>query len=181
MKKLLVICLLLVYSSAQLGMLAWYYGRTLIHAMSADWQDIRLNINPRSKELSSLKISRQAYRQKVKDGEIILNDVLFDITKTTLADTTLTLTLEKDKLETYLLDRYAQITTWIKKHRHSKGSEQYVLNWMMKLYLSSPGQIASSGSSCATTDSNLSNSKNPSSIYFDVPGKPPDQARIYIF
>jgi hypothetical protein len=181
MKKLLVICLLLVFGSTQLGTLAWYYGRTLIHAMSADWQQIRLSTTRSAKEISLVKIGRKTYRQNVKDGEIILNGILFDITKTAVSDTTLVLTLQKDELETYLLKQYAHIAGWINKHRHSRGSEQFVLNWMMKLYISCPGQIATSGLCSPPKNSSLSNAKNPSSIYFDVPGKPPDQARIYTF
>jgi hypothetical protein len=181
MKKWIVIGLLGAFSSAQLGTLAWYYGRTLIHTMSADWQQIRLNTMRSGKEISLVKIGRAAYRQNVKDGEIILNGILFDITKTAVSDTTLVLTLQKDELETYLLKQYAQIAVWINKHRHSRGSEQFVLNWMMKLYISSPGQIATSAHRSPPKNSNLSNAKNPSSIYFDVPGKPPDQAGINTF
>jgi len=175
MRKLLIIFLLTVYCISQTGVLAWYYGKNLIHAVSANWQRFKTTIDNNS-NLLHLKLDTATYRTKIKDDEISLNGTLYDITKTSVSGKTIYLTLEKDEAETYLLKQYNLLTNWIKKHQPSKQSEQYVLNWMMKLYFSCSYNILSNHLTPINLRIFVIDNKYLPSPYFETPAKPPEQS-----
>jgi hypothetical protein len=175
MRKLLIIFLLAVYCITQTGVLAWYYGKSLIHSVSSNWQNIKTTIDNNS-GLSHIKLDIATYRAKVKDGEISLNGTLYDIAKTSVSGKTIYLTLEKDEVETYLLKQYNQLTNWLKKHHPSKQSEQYVLNWMMKLYFSCSYNISSNHLVQINLHIFATGNKYLPSPYFENPPQPPEQS-----
>jgi len=180
MKRLLVITLLLVYTISQLSVLAWYYGKQLIHALSADWQFIKTTWDDDHQDLTQAKLDTSAYQAQVKDEEISLNGILYDITKTSLRGKTIYLTLQKDEVETYLLSRYHQFTNWISRHHPSKQSEQYVLNWMMKLYFSARCNFLSDHFTEISCGLPVPQNKYLPSPFSDIPPKPPEQSVLSV-
>ena len=176
MRKSLIRFLIFIYCVAQTGVLGWYYGKNLIHALSADWQSVRIAVQNKNADLSYLELDTATYRRKVKDDEISLNGTLYDITKTSISGKTIHLTLQKDEVETYFLKQYNQLTKWISKHHPSKQSEQYVMNWMMKLYFSCSCNIASDHLGKISMHRFVFDNRYFPSPYCEIPVKPPEQS-----
>jgi hypothetical protein len=179
MKKLLVVGLLLIYSVTQLSVLAWYYSKNLIHALSADWQNIKLTVGRPDADLTNLRLDSAGYLATVKEGEISLNGTLYDVTKSSFCGSTVDLTLKKDEVETYLLNQYTQLTNWFKNHRPTRQSEQYVFNWMMKLYFSVPFSPASGSFILADSLRPMTGNRFLPLPYCSIPVKPPEQRLIF--
>jgi hypothetical protein len=173
MRRVMVIFLLLVYCASQTGVLVWYYGKNLIHALSTNWQSIKTTIDRRS-DLSQIKMDTAVYHKRVKEQEITLNENLYDITKTTFKGGAVYLTLEKDALETYLLEEYNQLSCWLKKHHPSKKSEQFVLNWMMKLFFSASFTVSSQHTALIIPSRFGCHNKYFPASCFEIPPKPPE-------
>ncbi len=171
----MVISLFLIYGTAQLSVVAWYYGKDLIHTVSTNFQSIRIALDDHNSGVSYLKVDKSTFHSKVKDREILLNGSLYDIIKTKSDNQNIYLTLEKDEIESYLIRQYNELTNWIKKHHPSKRSEDYVLNWMMKLYFSSAYKIVSNNSTIINAPVFVSNNKYLPPAHFEIPAKPPEQ------
>jgi hypothetical protein len=133
MKKPSLILLLFVYTCSQLGSVAWYYYKPIVHALSVSRQRLRAMQN-KDAGLVSITVDTKTYNKIKENGdEVHWNGVLHDIEKVVLHGNNVHLLLRKDLDETRWLEFHKIISNWfIKTSFPQKTATTGLLKFLLK-------------------------------------------------
>lgn len=129
-----IILLLLIYACTQLGSIAWYYYKPLIHAISVARQhQVALGDHP---PLLTIEMDAAAFRKaKQNENEIRWQGTLCDIQHISYRGATVVLSLLKDEEETSWLHQYDLLSYWLHQDGHDGRSPVAALwKWFSKIY-----------------------------------------------
>ena len=178
MKKLLVILLLSVYACTQLGPSLWFYYKPMIRMMASARQRIRSALRE-NEDLVHIETDMQQFK-KMRQGrhEILLNGLLHDIEKISIEGDRVKLVVRKDAEETSWLRFHESVSKWIKKSPRQSQASVPIAKWLLNIYCSVQGKIASDIHYTPSFNSfpGIVFIKLPISPFLPGPGQPPDNA-----
>jgi hypothetical protein len=174
MKKPGIIILLLIYFFTQMGTIAWYYYKPLLHAICYT----RFHFPSFSKNDKEyiIKTDIASFKKAKQDEhEILWKGAFYDIKEVEINNNEITIKAEKDIIETAWTDIYYSIREQVKKNRSPRSSSGIrFCQWILKLYV--PVQTLNSYIAVPHFAANNSlYACNYLHIFFpDGPSQPPD-------
>ena len=176
MRKLSVVILLLLFTAIQLGTLAWYFYKPVIHVVC--YQFFRHYPDNRNGErkLVVIKTNLAGFRSARQDeNEILWKGELYDITKIISAGNEVTLTVEKDVTENRWMNIYNAVHQQIAKNKSSQSPAALTIyQWMLKWYIPAESLKPSAAAIACTTHHTLYVVDLPPLFFPNGPCQPPD-------
>lgn len=135
MKKPGLIILLLLYIFTQLGTITWYYYQPFLHTIC--YIRFRLSSAGNDENEFIIKTTSAAFKKaKQDDSEIVWKGTYYDIKKVEVNGNEITITAEKDNMETKWLYLYHSIREQLAKNRSPNTPRDIrFCQWMFKLYV----------------------------------------------
>jgi hypothetical protein len=173
MRKLNAVILFLLFAVIQVGILAWYCYRPVLHAVC---YQLFLYHEASANRVGQLKLDRgDLLASRSDDDEIRWNGELYDILKTVDRGDSVLLTVKKDIIESRWLAACSAIQQQLTRDPsgHSPMNIR-IYQWVFKLYVpfqdpaSDPGQQGSELRHCLFIIPHLTKG------FYPAPGQPPE-------
>lgn len=186
MRKLKAVILLSLFAGIQVGILAWYCYRPVLHAVcyqlfqyhgASENHEVGANHETAANRVEQMKLSQAGLRAaRSDDGELSINGELYDIIKTVVRGDSVLLTVEKDITENRWFAACSAIQQQLtNKHSGQAPPDFRIYQWMFKLYVPShslaahPSQQEHHPRHCLLAIPLLT------SGFYHTPGQPPEQ------
>jgi hypothetical protein len=175
MRKGIVIIFLLIYASFQLGTLAWYYYKPVIHALCYSRLSTRSGKNHLEQEIVINTDTHSFQLAKQDEHEILWKAELYDIKELSIKGDVVVINAVKDTRETHWMELFNSVQKQLTKNSGSHPLRDInFYNWMSKLYTSKEDRVQLVPISLQFTKILSYSEKDYYSFIAEGPCQPPD-------
>jgi hypothetical protein len=174
MRKLSIIMVLLLFAAIQVGTLAWYCYKPVLHTIC--YQLFLHRQKGRETKPILIKTSLTAFRAARQDeDEIRWNGELYDVLKTVIHGNEVLLTVEKDMAENRWLAACDAVHRQLTKNNTRQSPTGInIYQWMFKWYIPARNGPSEPVALASPLHYNIYTTVSPLSGFSNTPCQPPD-------